>query len=200
MQTTFVYSYCKLCFQIVGLWDNFLELRIRLQKALLIANRLPQQDQMAEFNSSGDKNLKEVCKQGMMILPHNFPSFIIIASISCCWLTPLVALKFEGRKSVAKLLGNLLWIQEKLLEQNPDTASILHPGVDNKSAACNSDDDDEEIPSDTEDEKSDVGDEDNATDEGRSNSEQAENSLKLPAKRKHEMVGWCWNYLKTMSN
>lgn len=48
-----------------------------------------------------------------------------------------MALKFEGRKSVAKLLGNLLWIQEKLLEQNPDTASILHPGVDNKSAACN---------------------------------------------------------------
>lgn len=97
-----------------------------------------------------------------------------------------MALKFEGRKSVVKLLGNLLWIQEKLLEQNPDTASILHPGVDNKSAARNSDDDDEEIPSDTEDED---GDEDNATDEGRSNSEQAENSLKLPAKRKHEMVG-----------
>ena len=100
-----------------------------------------------------------------------------------------MALKFEGRKSAAKLLGNLLWIQQKLLEQNPDTANILHPGVDNKSAARNSDDDDEEIPSDTEDEKSDVGDEDNATDEGRSNSEQAENSLKLPAKRKHEMVG-----------
>ena len=59
-----------LCFQIVGLWDNFLEMRIRLQKALLIANRLPQQEQMAEFNSSGDKNLKEVYKQGMMILPH----------------------------------------------------------------------------------------------------------------------------------
>ena len=97
---------------------------------------------------------------------------------------------FEGRKSVAKLLGNLLWIQEKLLEQNPDTASILHPGVDNKSATRNNDDDDdEEIPSDTEDEKSDNGDEDNAVDEECSNSEQAENSLKLPTKRKHEMVG-----------
>ena len=91
---------------------------------------------------------------------------------------------------MVKLLGNLLWIQEKLLEQNPDTASILHPGVDSKSAARNNgDDDDEEIPSDTEDEKSDVGDEDTAVDEDRSNSEQAEDSLKLPAKRKHEMVG-----------
>ena len=91
---------------------------------------------------------------------------------------------------MVKLLGNLLWIQEKLLEQNPDTANILHPGVDSKSATRNNgDDDDEEIPSDTEDEKSDVGDEDNAVDEDRSNSEQAEDSLKLPAKRKHEMVG-----------
>ena len=70
MQTTFMYSYCKLCFQIVDLWDNFLEMRIRLQKALLIANRLPHQDQMAEFNSSGDKNLKEVYKQGITILPN----------------------------------------------------------------------------------------------------------------------------------
>ena len=30
----------------------------------MIANRLPQEDQLAEFNSFGDKNLKEVYKQG----------------------------------------------------------------------------------------------------------------------------------------
>lgn len=47
-----------------GLWDSFLEMRIRLQKALLIANRLPQKDQLASFNASGDENLRESYKQG----------------------------------------------------------------------------------------------------------------------------------------
>ena len=41
-------------------------MRIRLQKALLVANKLPQNDQMAEFSSSGDKNLKEMYKQGTL--------------------------------------------------------------------------------------------------------------------------------------
>lgn len=91
---------------------------------------------------------------------------------------------------MAKLLGNLLLVQEKLLEQNPDTASVLIPGTEAKqSSAHGSDDDDEEIPSDTEDEKSDddnVGEnsEDENIDEG------VENSLKLPTKRKHEMVSF----------
>ena len=93
---------------------------------------------------------------------------------------------------MAKLLGNLLLVQEKLLEQNPDTASVLVPGTEAKqSSAHGSNDDDEEIPSDTEDEKSDDDDdhvgensEDKNMDEG------AENSLKLPAKRKHEMVSF----------
>ena len=92
---------------------------------------------------------------------------------------------------MAKLLGNLLLVQEKLLEQNPDTASVLIPGTDVKqsSAHGSNDDDDEEIPSDTEDEKSDdddVG--ENSKDENMD--EGAENSLKLPAKRKHEMVSF----------
>ena len=91
---------------------------------------------------------------------------------------------------MAKLLENLLLVQEKLLEQNPDTASVLIPGAEAKqSSAHGSSDDDEEIPSDTEDEKSDDDDvgensEDENMDEG------AENSLKLPAKRKHEMVSF----------
>ncbi|CAH3028593.1 unnamed protein product [Porites evermanni] len=141
----------------LSLWDSFLELRIRLQKALLVANKLPQQKQIEEFKSSGDKNLKDEYKQ--------------------------------GTETLAKLLGNLLLVQEKLLEQNPDTASVLIPGTDVKqsSAHGSNDDDDEEIPSDTEDEKSDdddVG--ENSKDENMD--EGAENSLKLPAKRKHEMA------------
>ena len=55
-----------LCSQIIiaGLWDSFLEMRIRLQKAIVVANKLPQKDQMAEFSSLRDKNMKEVYKQG----------------------------------------------------------------------------------------------------------------------------------------
>lgn len=49
---------------IAGLWDNFLEMRIRLQKAIVVANKLPQKDQVAEFSSLRDPNLKEVYKQG----------------------------------------------------------------------------------------------------------------------------------------
>lgn len=49
---------------IAGLWDSFLEMRIRLQKAIVVANKLPQKDEMAEFSSLRDTNLKDVYKQG----------------------------------------------------------------------------------------------------------------------------------------
>lgn len=142
----------------LSLWDSFLEMRIRLQKALLIGNRLPQLDQHASLNFSGDKNLKDTYK--------------------------------EGRKSVAKLLGNLLWIQEKLLDQNPDTKDILYPGKELSKSTGQGSDVDEEIPSDTEDEKSNNDDEegDNFTNKDQVNGKQAEGSLKLPAKRKHELA------------
>jgi len=99
-----------------------------------------------------------------------------------------------GRKTVTKLLGNLLWIQEKLLEQNPDTKNILHPGAESSKSTAHGSDEDEEIPSDTEDEKSDddddIGDDaENAEDQP--NGSQAESSRKLPAKRKHELVSCC---------
>ncbi len=89
---------------------------------------------------------------------------------------------------MAKLLGNLLWIQEKLLEQNPDTKNILNPGTESSKSTAQGSDEEEEIPSDTEDEKSDNGDDDAEDQEDRTNGEQAESSLKLPAKRKHELV------------
>lgn len=90
---------------------------------------------------------------------------------------------------MAKLLGNLLWIQEKLLEQNPDTRSILHPGAESSKSTAHGSDADEEIPSDTEDEKSDDNNSDNPEDaDDLPNGKDAESSLKLPAKRKHELV------------
>ena len=98
---------------------------------------------------------------------------------------------------MAKLLGNLLWIQEKLLDQNPDTKDVLYSGKESSKSAGQSSDEDEEIPSDTEDEKSDNDDEksnneddedDNAGNKDQVNGKQTEGSLKLPAKRKHELV------------
>lgn len=89
---------------------------------------------------------------------------------------------------MAKLLGNLLWIQEKLLEQNPDTRSIINPGTESSKSTAYGSDNEEEIPSDTEDEKSDEGDDDAEDREDLTSGEQAESSLKLPAKRKHELV------------
>ena len=105
---------------------------------------------------------------------------------------------------MAKLLGNLLWIQEKLLDQNPVTKDILYSGKESSKSTGQSSDEDEEIPSDTEDEKSDNDDEKSDNDDEKSNNEddeddnagnkdqvngkQTEGSLKLPAKRKHELV------------
>ena len=77
-----------------------------------------------------------------------------------------------------------------MLEQNPETANILHPGRSNTSTAQGSngedgdDREDEEIPSDGEDAKN----ESDNDDEGETEGEEAANSLKLPAKRKHHMV------------
>lgn len=83
-----------------------------------------------------------------------------------------------------------MWIQEKLLEQNLDTRNILHPGAQSSKSTAHSSDEDEEIPSDTEDEKSDDDDNDDDLEDtdDQPNGKQAESSLKLPSKRKHELV------------
>jgi len=107
----------------------------------------------------------------------------------------LLNIDILGRKTVVKLLGNLLWIQEKLLEQNPDTKNILHPGEEASKSTAHGSDEDEEIPSDTEDEKSDDDNDDGADSaDDQLNGDQAESSLKLPAKRKHELVSCCVDF------
>ena len=107
-----------------------------------------------------------------------------------------ICIDILGRQTVAKLLGNLLWIQEKLLEQNPDTRNILHPGAESGKSTAHGSDEDEEIPSDTEDENSD----DDSNGDGPDNTGDqpngglVESSLKLPAKRKHELVSCCVDF------
>ncbi|XP_031560566.1 protein AATF-like [Actinia tenebrosa] len=133
--------------QQLSLWDSILEYRIRIQKAMMLANKLPQSDNINVFTSSNDINLKSV--------------------------------KDKERKSLMDFLYKLLKVQEKLLEGNPETRSILHPG--NKNGKQDSEDD-EEIPSDSEGE-----DEKKKSDEEEEESENIP-SLKLPAKRKRDLT------------
>jgi hypothetical protein len=84
------------------------------------------------------------------------------------------------RKSLTDLLYKLLIVQEKLLERNPETKSILYPGM--KSKGGKDEEDDEEIPSDSEKEE-----EEKELDEEEVETE-TRPSLKLPLKRKNNLV------------
>lgn len=48
---------------IVAMWDGLLEARIRLQKVLLLSNRLPQQEAMEDFKTAGGEPLGEALRE-----------------------------------------------------------------------------------------------------------------------------------------
>ena len=88
-----------------------------------------------------------------------------------------------GHKSLSELLEKLLLVQEKLLGQNPETKHVLYPGMEQHKGRTEAGSA-EEIPSDSEEEKSEG-------EEGREENgigEDSKESLKLPCKRKHDMV------------
>ena len=87
------------------------------------------------------------------------------------------------------LLRSLLLLQEKLLEQNKETKDILYGGMEKKENNKKIDSD-EEIASDTEDEK-----EEKESEEESENSDKKRQSLRLPAKRKHNLVSAEWQCL-----
>ncbi|KAK3739541.1 hypothetical protein QZH41_016219, partial [Actinostola sp. cb2023] len=124
-----------------NLWDTFLEYRIRLQKAVVLANKLPQHDVSESFTDNDNQ------KPGTL----------------------------QGKKALSDLLYKLLIIQEKLLDQNPDTRKTLYPSA--KNGVNKDDEDDEEIPSDSENEEKEE------QDNGKTETD-VEYSLKLPLKRK----------------
>ncbi|XP_024127156.1 eukaryotic translation initiation factor 3 subunit D [Oryzias melastigma] len=82
----------------LALWDQFLEARIKIQKALVTANQLPQPHTFPEFRKRGGAEL-----QGVLGNTH---------------------------KALKALQRSLLELQDLLLEQNPDTKSIVSHSED----------------------------------------------------------------------
>ncbi|KAF6722053.1 Protein AATF [Oryzias melastigma] len=82
----------------LALWDQFLEARIKIQKALVTANQLPQPHTFPEFRKRGGAEL-----QGVLGNTH---------------------------KALKALQRSLLELQDLLLEQNPDTMSIVSHSED----------------------------------------------------------------------
>nr|XP_054757744.1 protein AATF-like [Lytechinus pictus] len=109
----------------LGLWDGFMESRIKLQKALHLSNQLPQCQTLDRFLEDGEED-------GDL---------------------PIILKKSE--KELTRLMQSLVSLQDTLLQQNPETQHIIHgetPG--NQSMNANEgDDDDEEIPSDDDEPK-----------------------------------------------
>ena len=101
----------------LGLWDSFLETRIRFQKALLAVNRLPQHNTLDKFE--GDKNLKETYKQGEWASKqlHVGVTYALMPSVHCnvssCSRTSLL---FD-----AWILGRLMSSVWYVLAQIADT-------------------------------------------------------------------------------
>ncbi|XP_041466848.1 protein AATF-like, partial [Lytechinus variegatus] len=108
----------------LGLWDSFMESRIKLQKALHLSNQLPQCQTLDRFLEEGEED-------GDL---------------------PIILKKSE--KELTRLMQSLVSLQDTLLQQNPETQHIIHgetPG--SQSINANEDDDDEEIPSDLDDDE-----------------------------------------------
>ncbi|XP_034939040.1 protein AATF-like [Chelonus insularis] len=107
------------------IWDNLLEMRIKLQKCLVTSNKLPQ------YTTHNDFMTDEECLKR----------------------------KNETKNSLMKLLDKMLNIQDKLLNNYPETKGLLSTKQSSTEKEQDDDDDDddpmnEEIDSDTEEEKS----------------------------------------------
>uniref|UniRef100_A0A2R5LEH8 Putative apoptosis antagonizing transcription factor n=1 Tax=Ornithodoros turicata TaxID=34597 RepID=A0A2R5LEH8_9ACAR len=117
------------------LWDNLLELRIQLQKLLVMANRFPRSDRYTEF------------KQGLLSQDQNQGQ--TIAAVP---------------RAVENVFHALLDLQEQMVDMNPELSSQLgspKPGKEGRPSGS----DDDEIPSDTEDEADEGRGEDDETSE-----------------------------------
>eukprot|EP00057_Strongylocentrotus_purpuratus_P019199 XP_011673673.1 PREDICTED: protein AATF [Strongylocentrotus purpuratus] len=100
-----------------------METRIKLQKALHLSNQLPQCQTLDRFMEEEDDG----------------------AELQ-------VTLK-QSEKVLTRLMQSLISLQDTLLEQNPETQHVIHGETPGKQAMnADEEDDDEEIPSDTDDE------------------------------------------------
>lgn len=113
------------------MWENLLEIRIQLQKCLISANKMPQNDKYLEIKKQSSQEFSEQ-----------------------------VAVT---KNSLMNLLDKLMSLQKLSLSKYPETKKL------NKSNKNTKENDDEEVPSDTEDELS---------------SDEEENESEVPKKKR----------------
>lgn len=106
------------------IWDSILELRIQLQKLLVLANQFPKQDRYPLFRAAA---LEEDKKNGNLIN--------------------------QASKSLEYVMNQLLTLQEQLRDSYPEIRSLFSTGGGKESPEDEIDSEDEEIPSDTEEEE-----------------------------------------------
>lgn len=106
------------------IWDSILELRIQLQKLVVLANQFPKHDQYPLFRAAA---LEKDKKNGDVIN--------------------------QASKSLEYVMNQLLTFQEQLRDSYPEIKSLFSAGGSEKSATDEVDSEDEEIPSDTEEEE-----------------------------------------------
>ncbi|XP_069883226.1 protein AATF isoform X1 [Dipodomys merriami] len=97
----------------IALWDQLLEARIKLQKALLTTNQLPQPDVFPVFKDKGGPEFVSALKNR---------SFMGLELWT--WALSLRSLA-QGHKALKVLLRSLVDLQEELLFQYPDTRYLV---------------------------------------------------------------------------
>ncbi|XP_050023602.2 protein AATF isoform X1 [Dermacentor andersoni] len=107
------------------IWDSILELRIQLQKLLVLANQFPKHDQYPLFRSAA---LEQDKKNGNLI--------------------------GQARSSIEFIMHQLLTLQEQLRDSYPEIRSLFSNTGDKENGTNEIDSENEEIPSDTEAEES----------------------------------------------
>lgn len=108
------------------IWDSVLELRIQLQKLLVLANQFPKPEKYSAFRSAA--------------LEHDKKNANIMG---------------QAKQSVELVMNQLLGLQEKLRDSYPDIRNVLSSTGGKQNGVNEIDSEDEEIPSDTEPEASD---------------------------------------------
>lgn len=110
------------------IWDSILELRIQLQKLLVLANQFPKPENYSTFRSAAlEKDKKNANLMG------------------------------QAKQSVELVMNQLLNLQEKLRDSHPDVRNVFSSAGGKQKGVDQIDSEDEEIPSDTEPEESDEG-------------------------------------------
>ena len=67
----------------IGLWERLLETRIRLQKVLLLGNRLPQCETFSQFQNAGDQQVTMAIRESKSI----HVQFVCVCPCANIWVS-----------------------------------------------------------------------------------------------------------------